>query len=227
MIYDENEYMVSEQGELLEMVISREDWYRLLGQELELPATYRQPRLIHLITEFYDEPMVETALTLRKQGTILSLEPLIDVHKWRNREGIVNLLPHVDIVSPDWPSASGMAGSDEPKRVLKYWSNLGPKLVAIRHGQHGSYVWDHQHDQLWHIPAVPVDVVDPTGAGNSYGAGLSVGWVESGEAQVAGCYGGVSAKFLVEQAGLPQMSDRLQAEAQRLLKQTLSTAHQL
>ncbi len=219
--------MVSEDGDLLEMVVSREDWYRLLGQVLKLPAAYRQPRLIHLITEFYDEPMVETALALRKQGTILSLEPLIDARKWRNRAGMLNLLAQVDIVSPDWPSASGIAGTEDPKRVVAYWSKLGPKLVAIRHGQHGSYVWDHQHDQAWHIPPVPVHVVDPTGAGNSYGGGLSVGWVESGEARVAGCYGGVSAKFLVERPGLPQMSGRLQVEAQRLLKQALSSVRKL
>ena len=227
LIYDENEYMVSDRGGVLDMVVSREDWYRLLGQALVLPAAYRQPRLIHLITEFHDEPMVKTALTLRKQGAIFSLEPLIDTHDWHNRDGILNLLPEVDVVTPDWPSASGIAGSDDPKQVLAYWARLGPALIAIRHGQYGSYVWDRRHDQMWHIPIIPVNVVDPTGAGNCYGGGLAVGWAISQEARTAGCYGAVSAKFMIEQAGLPHLSSTLQAGAQRLLAEALAAARQL
>ena len=225
--YDENEYMVSPEEQVLPLLVSLEDWDRLLAQELSLPAPYQQPRLIHLITEYADEPMVETALALRKQGAILSLEPLIYFQDWRNRETIIELLPHIDLVTPDWPSASGIAGSDDPKQVVQYWAKLGPQLVAIRHGKQGSYVWDRTHDQIWHIPIVPVQVVDPTGAGNSYGGGLCAGWAATQEARLAGCYGSVSAKFLVERAGLPQMSQPLQQEAQRLLEQTVSAVRQL
>jgi sugar/nucleoside kinase (ribokinase family) len=222
--YDEHEYMRSEQGSVLEMVVSREDWYRLLAQELTLPPTYQQPRLIHLITEFYDEPMVQTALELRRQGAIFSLEPLIDYQHWTNKEALLSLLPQVDIVTPDWPSASGIAASDDPQRVMQYWSKLGPALVAIRRGRRGSYVWDNRRDQVWRIPPLPVKVVDPTGAGNSYGGGLGVGWVEHGDARVAGCYGAISAKFLIEQAGIPPLSEPLQVEAQALLEPALDSA---
>ena len=222
MIYDDDEYLVSEDGNFLQMVVSREEWQRLLAQELTLPAGYQQPKAIHLITEFYDEPMVQTALALQAQGAILSLEPLIDFRGWRNKDRILEFISLVDIVSPDWPSASGIAESDDPKTVLEHWSKLGPSLVAIRDGARGSYVWDARHDQYWHIPIIPVEVVDPTGAGNSYSGGLCVGWIQHGEARMAGCQGGISAKFLVEQAGLPPMSEALQAEAQRLRKNMLS-----
>jgi ribokinase len=137
------------------------------------------------------------------------------------------LLQQVDIVTPDWPSASGIAGSDDPKQVMKYWTQLGPTLVAVRHGQYGSYVWERSHAQIWHIPPAPVQVVDPTGAGNSYGGGLSVGWAETGDARQAGCYGAVSAKFLVERVGLPQITAALQTEAQRQLEQALAMVRPL
>jgi len=225
--YDKNEYMRSDGGSVLEMAVSREDWFRLLEQALTLPAAYKKPRLIHLITEFFDEPMVQTALELRQQGAIFSLEPLIDYQQWTNKEALLSLLGQVDIVTPDWPSASGIAASDDPKRVMRYWSKLGPALVAVRQGHHGSYVWDRQHDQVWHIPPVPVKVIDPTGAGNSYGGGLGVGWAKHNEARLAGCYGAVSAKFLVEQAGIPPVSEILQAEASILLEQALDSIRQL
>jgi sugar/nucleoside kinase (ribokinase family) len=219
--YDENGYMIFEGGKPLEQALDRENWFRLLSQELTLPPTYLQPRAIHLITEFADEPMVQRALELQAKGAIFSLEPLLDFLDWSNRDQMLALLPQVDIATPDWPSASGIAGSDDPKQVMAYWSKLGPRMLAIRNGPFGSYTWDREHGQIWHIPALPVNVVDPTGAGNSYGGGLGVGWAETQDARLAGCYGAVSAKYLVERVGLPQMSTSLQAEARALLEQTL------
>src|SRR5262249_7996926 len=148
------------------------------------------------------EHMMATARALREQGTIVSLEPLIDCCSWSNREEMVALLRHVDMVTPDWPAASGIADSTDPGQVVAYWSHLGPRVIAIRHGQHGSYVWDGDRNAAWHMPAVPVNVVDPTGAGNSYGGGLCAGWLETGDARTAATFGAVAASFLVERVGL-------------------------
>jgi sugar/nucleoside kinase (ribokinase family) len=222
MQYDENEYLIGGG-----VTTSREDWLRLLGQPLTLPPTYREPALIHLITEFADEPMVQTALELRTQGAIFSLEPIIDYREWSNRESILALLPSVDLVTPDWPSASGIAGSDDPREVMRYWAGLGPRLVAVRHGHHGSYVWSREQDEIWHIPAVPVPVVDPTGAGNAYGGGLCAGWLKTGDARLAGVYGAISAAFLVRRYGLPKMTAALRREAHAGLDPTTNSTSRL
>ncbi|MBA3943250.1 MAG: carbohydrate kinase family protein [Herpetosiphonaceae bacterium] len=227
MTYDENEYMRDHKGELSRVVIREENWVKLLSQPLTLPAAYTSPRVIHLVTEFADEPMVHDALTLRAAGATFSLEPLIDFHEWSNRDAIIGLLPQVDLVTPDWLSASSIAGSDDPRHVVDYWSRLGPKLVAIRHGHHGSYVWDADHDQLWHIPPVPIQVIDPTGAGNSYGGGLSIGWSQTQDALLAGCYASVSAAFLVERVGLPQLSPDLMNAANQRFDAAVDAARRL
>jgi len=217
MAYDRQEYMTP--GDETNWPIERqENWGRMLARPLALPPAYRAPRAVHLVTEYADEPMVATALALRERGALLSLEPLIDYRAWSNREAMVALLRHVDVVSPDWPSASGIAGSDDPRLVVAHWSRLGPRVIAIRHGQHGSYLWDGARDAAWHIPAVPVTVVDPTGAGNSYGGGLCAGWLESGDAQTAATFGAVAASFLVERVGLPAMSEQLRAAARERLR---------
>jgi sugar/nucleoside kinase (ribokinase family) len=200
-----------------------ESWARLLSRPLELPAAYRRPRVVHLITEYADEPMVATALALRARGALLSLEPLIDIDRWTNREEIVALLPQVDLVTPDWPSASDIAGTDDPRRVLKHWSRLGSALVAVRHDEHGSYVWSRHDDRSWHIPAVPVHVADPTGAGNSYGGGLCAGWLRSGNAVQAGALAAVSASFMIEHVGMPSAPEQYQTVAQRRLHAVEST----
>ncbi len=219
MQYDENEYGIG-----IEFLTNLDEFNQLLNRAIDLPAHFQRPRVIHLITEFPEEPMVQTALKLREQGTIFSLEPLMDFRNWKNQDGMLALFRNVDLVTPDWPSASGLAGSEDPKEVMEYWSTLGPDMIAIRHGHHGSYTWDSTHRQTWHIAPVAVEVVDPTGGGNSYGGGLCVGWAESKDARIAGCYGTVAASFLVRRYGLPKMSASLREEARSLLKESLQEA---
>lgn len=135
--------------------------------------------------------------------------------------------PEVDIVTPDWPSASGFASSEDPLEVLKFWSKLGVSVVSIRHGMNGSYVWDKLHDKMWHIPIVKVQALDPTGCGNSYGGGLSVGWEKTRDAKVAGCYGTVAASFLAKTVGVPSVTQEIKEEAQLILQQLLEFVEEM
>ena len=225
--YDEDGLMNFPGGNPLENSLHREHFMRLLQQSIPLPITYQDPRVIHLITEFADEPMIQTAMHLKTQGTLFSLEPIIDFALWSNRASILGLIQCVDLATPDWPSASGIAGSIDPIEVVRHWSQLGPQMIAIRHGSRGSYVWDRDHDHIWHIPAVAVEVVDPTGAGNSYGGGLSVGWALTKDARLAGSYGAVAAKYLVERVGIPTITTELKADSQNLLERTVAAASRI
>ncbi|MFN8593863.1 MAG: PfkB family carbohydrate kinase [Thermomicrobiales bacterium] len=221
MAYDADEVLAGHS------LTSRDDWERLLSQPLDLPSQYRQPKAMHLITELPDEPMVEMALALRAGGTLVSLEPLPVSLSGTNWQGMIDLFAQIAIVTPDWPSATQIAGCDDPVSVLRYWTNLGPEFVAIRHGARGSYVWSRDRDEAWHIPAVPTDVVDPTGAGNAYGGGLCVGWTEHRDPRLAGAYGAISASMLLRVVGLPAMSPTLREQAAALLGATVDAAKRL
>jgi sugar/nucleoside kinase (ribokinase family) len=190
----------------------------LLKEVLPIPPTYQNPKVIHLITEYAHEPMANEALKMKANGSIYSLEPIIDWHHWTNKDEMLAYFPEVDIVTPDWPSASGIAGSDDPLEVLKFWTKLGSTVVAIRNGAKGSYVWDKHYDQMWHIPIRRVKAVDPTGCGNSYGGGLCVGWEKYRDAKVAGCCGTISASYLAKTAGIPSITSGIQKEAREALE---------
>jgi sugar/nucleoside kinase (ribokinase family) len=216
--YDGEEYLTGG------LTSGLEDWTRLLDQRVSLPPAYRQPRAIHLITEFPDEPMVADALDVRRRGAIVSLEPLLMSMEPEDWDRMLALVRHVDLVTPDWPAASAVAGSDDPPRVLEAWSRLGPDAVAIRHGARGAYVWGSPRDEAWHIPAVPVKVVDPTGAGNAFGGGLCVGWTDTRDILIAGGRAAVAAAILIRQVGLPAMSPALRADAAALMGPALASA---
>jgi sugar/nucleoside kinase (ribokinase family) len=215
--YDQHERML-DHG----IVTDRDDWFRLLGRPLTLSEQHRQAAGIHLITEFADEPIVDTAFELQRGGALLSLEPLFDDHSCPDRGALLELASRVDLVTPDWPAASTLAGAVEPANVLRFWAALGPRAVAIRRGVHGSYVWDADHRQAWHIPALPVQAIDPTGAGNAYGGGWCVGWHRTHDARIAGCYGTVAAALMVSQEGMPDLDDTTRQRAAELLNLALA-----
>ncbi|MCA9832763.1 MAG: hypothetical protein KC435_02345 [Thermomicrobiales bacterium] len=213
--YDANEYAVPAEPDSEHAIYGPAGWKELLSQPISLPDDYRHPRAIHLVTEYAHEEIVQDALAMRQEGVIFSLEPLIDHRGFTNQDEIVELLKHVDLVTPDWPSASGIAKSDDPAKVLAHWSSLGTPVVAIRNGRHGSYVWNSWTDAAWHVPALPVDVVDPTGGGNAYGGGLVAGWLESRDALKAAVSGTVSASLMIETIGVPAWSDEIPAIARQ------------
>jgi sugar/nucleoside kinase (ribokinase family) len=221
MAYDADERLAGR------FLTSREDWTRLLAQRLELPPAYREPKTIHLITEFPDEPMMATALALNEQGTLVSLEPLPVNPSTTQWERMLALMPELAIATPDWPTASRVAASEDPGGVLRHWSSFGPELVAVRHGARGSYVWSREEDAAWHVPAVPTEVVDPTGAGNAYGGGLCVGWTEHRDARLAGTYGAISASLLVREIGLPRMTEDVRREAEGKVMAAVGAARRL
>lgn len=222
MAYDENEYTVSSVDFEKRKQTFMDRMGELLSREIPLPQSHQSPKVMHLITEFTTEPMANTALALKKEkGVIYSFEPIIDWHNWSNKVEMIGYFPEVDIVTPDWPSASGIAGSESPLEVVKFWAKLGPSLIAIRHGANGSYVWDSTHDQIWHIPIAEVETVDPTGCGNSYGGGLMVSWEKHKDAKIAGAAGTVSASYLAKTVGVPSVTEALQKEAQTILEELL------
>jgi len=213
MEYDEHEHMHN-RG----LITGRGDWDRLLSRPLTLSARHQQAAGIHLITEFARESLVANARELQHRGALCSLEPIFDDHSCPDRPALLELARQVDIVTPDWPSASTFAGSDQPIDVLRYWAALGPQAVAIRHGAHGSYVWDRRHGRAWHIPILPVQAVDPTGAGNAYGGGWCIGWWRFGDSRLASCYANVAAALMVSHAGMPALTDENRRRAESLFE---------
>ena len=78
-----------------------------------------------------------------------------------------------------------------------------------------------EHDQIWHIPIVKVETVDPTGCGNSYGGGLMVSWEKHKDARIAGAAGTVSASFLAKTVGVPPVTGTLQKTAETIMEELL------
>lgn len=77
---------------------------------------------------------------------------------------------------------------------------VGSESFAIKLGEKGSVVGG-QDGPVYHIPAIPTNSVDPTGAGDAYCGGFMVGLEEFDDPVEAGLRGTVSSSFVIEDFG--------------------------
>jgi len=86
------------------------------------------------------------------------------------------LLPLVDYFVPNDDEALALTGEREPSRQAQALLDCGAGAIVIKMGERGAYV--RTRETAFEVPAPPVDVVEPSGAGDAFAAGLLVGILE-------------------------------------------------
>ena len=85
-------------------------------------------------------------------------------------------------------------------------------------GEKGSLVYDRAKDTLDAIPVLKVDVVDTTGAGDSYCGGFMAGYHATGDPLEAALMATVSASYTVEHYGALNLLSANYEDANRRLR---------
>ena len=147
---------------------------------------------------------------------VVSVEPFKPADHPPSDTALRRLCSAADIFSPNRAEAQSLVGHAAPEELARRLADTGARIVALRLGAEGSLIYDGAH--LYHVPAIPVAAVDPTGAGNAYCGGFLAGYVQTGDALMAARCGTVAASFLVEQIGLPPINERLRTEANERMK---------
>ena len=86
---------------------------------------------------------------------------------------------------------------------------MGPKFVIIKKGEHGSILFTE--DVIFPVPGYPLEeIVDPTGAGDSFAGGFIGHIARKGELNLqvvkdAMIYGNVMGSFTVEDFGINRL----------------------
>lgn len=81
----------------------------------------------------------------------------------------------VDIFLPNAREARRLTGEQELPLAIQFLGELCPTVV-VKDGANGSWAYADHH--LIHIPAISVDPVDTTGAGDNFNAGFLYAWLE-------------------------------------------------
>ena len=122
--------------------------------------------------------------------------------------GLIDLLRVTDVFAPNQSEACQLTGEEDPEKAITCLAQYCP-LVVLKCGARGAYA--QAGTQVWQAPALKLEVVDTTGAGDSFNAGFLTGII-NGEpietclryGNICGGYsttrrGGTSAVFSLEQ----------------------------
>ena len=167
------------------------------AQPEHLPDAYINAKAYYLLQDF------EGILRWRDHVSGLLLwEPNQLVMTLENRHKFRETLQTsaIDIVSPNLLEAQIIYGDLTSQELITAMLKDGAKTVALRMCSEGSIVATEREQH--HIPAYITNLVDPTGAGNTYCGGLLTGLMRGKSLIEAGIMGTVSASFCVETIGV-------------------------
>jgi sugar/nucleoside kinase (ribokinase family) len=129
---------------------------------------------------------------------------------------LVKLCARIDMLVLNDEEARQLTSEKNLVRAARALRQLGPKYVIIKKGEHGALLF-HGND-MFALPALPLDnVVDPTGAGDTF-AGALIGCLArandlSGPSmRRAIVYGSVLASFCVEGISLQRLHEASPAD---------------
>ena len=128
------------------------------------------------------------------------------------KDDLLALLKRVDGIVLNDEEARMLTGERNLIRAARKVLELGPRYVVLKKGEHGAFLVGE--DVHFSLPAYPVEnVVDPTGAGDSFAGGF-MGYLAStrntdpATLRRAMLYGTVTASFCVEGFSTEELAQR-------------------
>jgi sugar/nucleoside kinase (ribokinase family) len=123
------------------------------------------------------EPCASLLRAARRQGAVTLLDTVFvegfDTAAWQAR--LLPCLEQIDYFAPSLPEARALTGLDEPGRVVDRLLEFGARNVVLKLDAEGALLAT-KGGRRAHLPAYPVEqVVDSTGAGDSFCAGFLAG----------------------------------------------------
>jgi tagatose kinase len=108
------------------------------------------------------------------------------------------VLDEADLILPSVGEAAMLTGAADDEIGCRQWAAAG-KLVVLKLGPRGCRIF-HQSN-AWDVPGFRVDEVDPTGAGDSFCAGLTMALLEGQSPVEAGRFANAVGALAVTRTG--------------------------
>jgi sugar/nucleoside kinase (ribokinase family) len=179
----------------------------------ELPVAYRGIPYIFLANS---SPVTHLKVLSQMQQPEMVMADTMDFWLETQRDALMELLPKLDGFVLNDSEAKLLTDEDNLITAGEKVRAMGPKFVIIKKGEHGSMLFSR--DGVVVLPAFPTaNVVDPTGAGDSFAGGI-MGYLATEPETVPGrlrramAHGTVLASLTVEDFGLDRLKKISRAE---------------
>lgn len=191
------------------------DFY-LLSSEVPKDVI-RAARHLHLTAwSFFIDPPRSAARVAahlaRGAGATLSFDP--GSFQMIQEMGLDSFLSHtqdlgIDILLPNYEEGKVLTGLDEPDQIAERLTEMFPEaLVLLKLDADGSFV--HQHGISTHVPPATNNLVDATGAGDSFAGSFLAHYLKHGSAVDAAKFATSISAWVIEHLGArPEPDARL------------------
>ena len=146
-----------------------------------------------------------------------------------HRENLLKVLKELDVLLINDGEAKMLSGESNGLRAANGVRALGPKALIVKHGEYGATAYTS--GRPFRAPAMPLhDVVDPTGAGDSFAGGF-YGYIASQPELTpevfrrAMFYGSVMGSLAVEKFGTERIQATTRAEIDERFEHLREISH--
>ena len=168
----------------------------------KIPQPYRQSPIV-LLGNIHPKLQLEVLQQVSKPKVIIA----DTMNFWISGEpsALDDVLKKVDLLVINDEEARQLAGTHNIVRAARVIRARGPSRLIIKRGEHGALLFDEQG--TFFVPGYPLEeVLDPTGAGDTFAGGLagylaSVGEVSPGTLRKGMFFASALASFCVEGIG--------------------------
>ncbi len=134
----------------------------------ELPVAYRE--VDHLFLANID-PELQLHVIDQVKNPKFVVADTMDLWIDLKRERLIEVIGRVDMLTLNESEARHLTGESSLPKTAQIMLAMGPKYILIKKGEHGCMLFSRDKTAL--LPAYPIeDVIDPTGAGDSFAGGL-------------------------------------------------------
>ena len=171
-----------------------------------LPDEYTKAKYIFLAN---GAPAVQMKVLDQAKAAKLTVADTMDLWIKTQREDFDRLLQRIDGLVLNDSEAKLLTGEENLVTAGHRVREMGPKFVVIKKGEHGAMFFSEHETYV--LPAYPTeDVIDPTGAGDSFAGGMMGYLAEKDDFSAttlkeAMAYGILTASFNVEDFSLDRM----------------------
>lgn len=170
------------------------------------PVEVRHPRACHFGLNPV-RPDFDLVRDLRGAGVqLISVEPFTHATKPLSASSLKELVSMADVFSPNILEARSLFVEGErlgAKDLIKAMAEAGGKTLCLRMGEDGAIVYDAVMNIGYSAPACAMNVVDPTGCGNSFCGGFLAALLETNDIKNGLVIGSAAASIMLEHVGVP------------------------
>jgi sugar/nucleoside kinase (ribokinase family) len=194
--------------------------------EPKIPESYLDSDYLFLANI---DPVLQ--LQVRKQMPNVKMVAGDTMNYWiaAHRENLLKVLAELDVLLINDGEARMLSGESNGLRAAEAVMALGPKSLVVKHGEYGSMLYSS--GKPFRAPTLPLrEVVDPTGAGDSFAGGF-YGYIASQKEvtpevfRTAMFYGSVMGSFAVEAFGTERLQRTTRAEIDERFAELKAISH--